>query len=215
MIFYKANEITDLIVKQTEKVKACLKTIEVSLESYLQKNLNDSVSLAIKAKGMIKDIEYIRDQIIDHLYRGALIPALREDTFILANNLDNLAMTAIDCGSMFLDQRPGIPKKIRNPLSRMVHKAAGITEPLDNCIMGCVKGIHKKNDVRKYAQEVRKSFVHVCTAKSDLIREISFSSIDHWNKVQLYLCLNSVAAISEEAVKISEDIETILLKLLI
>jgi len=39
MIFYKANEITDLIVKQTEKVKACLKTIGVSLESYLQKNL--------------------------------------------------------------------------------------------------------------------------------------------------------------------------------
>ena len=85
MIFYKANEITDLIVKQTEKVKECLKTIRESLESYLQENLNDSVSLAIKAKGMTKDIEYLRDQIIDHLYQGALIPALREDTFIYKN----------------------------------------------------------------------------------------------------------------------------------
>jgi len=212
MIFYKANEITDLIVKQTEKVKACLKTIEVSLENYLQENLNDSVSLAIKAKGMIKDIEYLRDQIIDHLYRGALIPALREDIFILANNLNNLARAAIDCGSMFLDQRPGIPKKIRNPLSRMVHKAAGITEPLDNCIMGCVKGIHKKNDVRKYAQEVRKSFVHVCAAKSDLIREISSSSVDEINKIQLYECLNNVKAISRAAVNITENIEKILIK---
>jgi uncharacterized protein Yka (UPF0111/DUF47 family) len=212
MIFYKANEITDLIVKQTEKVKACLKTIGVSLENYLQENLNDSVSLAIKAKGMIKDIEYLRDQIIDHLYRGALIPALREDIFILANNLNNLAMAAIDCGSMFLDQRPGIPKKIRNPLSRMVHKATGITEPLDNCIMGCVKGVHKKNDVRKYAQEVRKSFVDVCAAKSDLIREISSSSADEINKIQLYQYLNNVKAISRAAVNITENIEKIIIK---
>jgi len=212
MIFYKANEITDLIVKQTEKVKECLKTIRESLESYLQENLNDSVSLAIKAKGMTKDIEYLRDQVIDHLYRGALIAALREDIFTLVNNLNNLAMTAIDCGSMFLDQRPGIPRSIRNPLSRLVHNATGITEPLDNCIMGCLKGIHKKNDIRKYAQEVRKSFVHVCAAKSDLIREISSSSADEINKIQLYQCLNNVKAISREAVNITENIETILIK---
>jgi uncharacterized protein Yka (UPF0111/DUF47 family) len=212
MIFYKANEITDLIVKQTEKVKECLKTIKLSLESYLQKNQNDSVSLAIKAKGMTKDIEYLRDQIIDHLYQGALIPALREDTFILVNNLNNLAMTAIDCGSIFLDQRPGIPRSIRNPLSRMVHKATGITESLDNCIIGCVKGIHKKSDIRIYAQEVRKSFVDVCAAKSDLIREISSSSADEINKIQLYQCLNNVKAISREAVNITENIETVLIK---
>ncbi|MDH3885783.1 MAG: DUF47 family protein [Desulfobacterales bacterium] len=212
MIFYKANEITDLIVKQTEKVKECLKIIKVSLESYLQKNQNDSVSLAIKAKGMTKDIEYLRDQIIDHLYQGALIPALREDTFILVNNLNNLARTAIDCGSMFLDQRPEIPGSIRNPLFRMVHKATGITQPLDNCIIGCVKGIHKKNDIRIYAQEVRKSFVDVCAAKSDLIREISSSSADEINKIQLYQCLNNVKAISRAAVNITENIETILIK---
>ena len=36
MIFYKTNEITDLIVKQTEKVKECLKTIKETVESYLQ-----------------------------------------------------------------------------------------------------------------------------------------------------------------------------------
>jgi uncharacterized protein Yka (UPF0111/DUF47 family) len=212
MIFYKADEITDLIVKQTEKVKECLKTIKVSLESYLQENLNDSVSLAIKAKGMTKDIEYLRDQIIDQLYQGALIPALREDIFILANDLNNLAMTAINCGSMFLDQRPGIPGNIRNPLSRMVHNAIGITEPLDNCIMGCVKGIHKKNDIRKYAQEVRKSFIDVCAAKSDLIREISSSSTDELNKIQLYQCLNNVKVIAGEAVNITGKIETILIK---
>ena len=212
MIFYKANEITDLVVKQTEKVKECLKIIRESLESYLQENLNDSVSLAIKAKGVTKDIEYLRDQIIDHLYRGALILALREDIFILANDLNNLAMTAIDCGSMFLDQRPGIPGNIKNSLSRIVHNATGISEPLDNCIMGCVKGIHKKNDIRKYAQEVRKSFVHVCAAKSDLIREISSSSADELNKIQLYQCLNNVKAISRAAVNITEKIETILIK---
>lgn len=212
MIFYKANEITDLIVKQTEKVKECLKTIKETVESYLQNNLNDSASLAIKAKGMKKDIEYLRDQIIDHLYRGALIPVLREDIFILVNNLNNLAMAAIECGSMFLDQRPGIPTNIKKPLSKMVHNAAGITEPLDNCIVGCVKGIHKKNDIRKYAQEIRKSFMNVCAVKSDLIREISSSSADQLNKIQLYQCLNNVKAISEEAVNITENIETILIK---
>jgi uncharacterized protein Yka (UPF0111/DUF47 family) len=94
----------------------------------------------------------------------------------------------------------------------MVHKATGVTEPLDNCIMGCVKGIHKKNDIRKYAQEVRKSFVDVCAAKSDLIREISSSSADEINKIQLYQCLNSVKAISRAAVNITEKIETILIK---
>ena len=212
MIFYKANEITDLIVKQTEKVKECLKTIKVSLESYLQENLNDSVSLAIKAKGMTKDIEYLRDQVIDHLYRGALIAALREDIFTLVNNLNNLAMTAIDCGSMFLDQRPGIPRSIRNPLSRLVHNATGITEPLDNCIMGCIRGIHKNNVIRKHAQKVRKSLMQVCDAKSDLIRDISSSPTDQLNKVQLYQCLNCVKAISEKAVNITENIETILIK---
>ena len=212
MIFYKANEVTDLIVKQTEKVKECLKATTESIASYLQKNLNDSASLAIKAKGMTKDIEYLRDQIIDHLYRGALISSLREDIFLLTNNLNNLAMTALDCSSMFLDQRPGIPDKIRNPLSRIVHIATGVTKPLDNCITGCVKGIHKKDDVRKCAQEVRKCFMLVCSAESDLIREISSSSTDESNKIQLYQCLNNVKAISVEAVNITDNIETILIK---
>ena len=212
MIFYRANEVTDLIVKQTEKVKDCLKAIRGTIESYLQSNLNDSASLAIKAKGMTKDIEYLRDQIVDHLYREALIPPLREDIFILVNSLNKLAMTAIECGSKFLDQRPVIPSNIKNPLSRMVYNATGIREPLDNCIMGCVKGTHKKNDIRKFAQEVRKSFMHVCTVKSDLIREISSSSVDQLNKIQLYQCLKNVKAISEEAVNVTENIETILIK---
>ena len=212
MIFYRANEVTDLIVKQTEKVKDCLKAIRGIIESYLQNNLNDSASLAIKAKGMTKDIEYLRDQIVDHLYREALIPPLREDIFILVNSLNKLAMTAIESGSMFMDQRPVIPSNIKNPLSRMVYNATGITEPLDNCIMGCVKGIHKKNDIRKFAQEVRKSFMHVCTVKSDLIREISSSSVDQLNKIQLYQCLENVKSISEQAVNVTENIETILIK---
>ncbi|MCP4369672.1 MAG: DUF47 family protein [Deltaproteobacteria bacterium] len=212
MIFYKENEMIDLIVKQTEKVKECLNTIKEMVESYLQNNLKDSASLAIKAKGVKKDIEYLRDQIIDLLYRGALIPALREDIFILVNNLNSLAMAAIECGNIFLDQRPGIPSNIKMPLSKMVHRATDITEPLDNCIVGCVKGIHKKNDIRQYAQKVRKSFMNVCTVKSDLIREISSSSADQLNKIQLYQCLKNVKAISEDAVKVTENVETILIK---
>jgi len=212
MIFYKAKEITDLIVRQSEKVKECLKAIRGTIESYLQKNLKDSASSAIKAKGMTKDIEYLRDQIVDHLYKKALILPLREDIFILVNSLNKLAMTAIESGSTFLDQRPVIPSNIKNPLSRMVYNATGIREPLDNCIMGCVKGIHKNNDIRKFAQEVRKSFMHICTVKSDLIREISSSSVDQLNKIQLYQCLKNVKAISEEAVNVTENIETILIK---
>ena len=71
MIFYKAKEITDLIIKQTENVKECLKIVRETVVSYLQKNPEDSASLGIKAKGMKKDIDYIRDHIIDHLYKGA------------------------------------------------------------------------------------------------------------------------------------------------
>ena len=58
MIFYKAKEITDLIIKQTEKVKECLKIVRETVVSYLQKNPGDSASLGIKAKGMKKDIDY-------------------------------------------------------------------------------------------------------------------------------------------------------------
>ena len=212
MIFYKAKEITDLIVKQSDNVKQCLKAIRGTIESYLQENLNDSASLAIKAKGMTKDIEYLRGQIVDHLYREALIPPLREDIFILVNSLNKLAITSMECGSMFLDQRTVIPSNMKNPLSRMVYTATGITEALDNCIMGCVKGIHKKHKIREYAQEVRKSFMDVCELKSDLIREIFSSSDDQLNKLQLYQCLTMIKAISEEAVNVTENAETILIK---
>lgn len=215
MIFYKAKEITDLIIKQSEKVKECLKIVRETVVSYLQENPEDSASLGIKAKGMKKDIDYIRDHIIDHLYQGALIPVLREDIFDLVNGLNKLAIIAIGCNSMFLDQRPEIPSNVNKPLSKMVFTATGTAEPLHNCILACIKGVQKPDNIRKDVQEVRKIFTDVYTAKSDLIREISFSSIDHWNKVQLYLCLNSIAAISEEAVKVSEEIETILLQLLI
>ena len=88
MIFFKANEVTDLIVKQTEKITQCLKIIKYIMEGYLDRNLEDSASRIIKAKGMIKDIEYLRDQIVDHLYNGALMPVFREDIFLLVNNLN-------------------------------------------------------------------------------------------------------------------------------
>lgn len=212
MIFFKANEVTNLIVKQTEKITECLKIIKYIMEGYLDKNLMDSASRFIKAKGILKDIEYLRDQIVDHLYKGALIPVLREDIFSLVNDLNILSMNAIECGSMFLDQQPSIPGNLRKDLSKMIHYATGITEPLDNCITGCIKGIHKKNVIRKHSQKVRKSFIEVCAIKSDLIREISSLPEDQVNKAQIYQCLDCLKAISEKAVNITENIETILIK---
>ena len=214
MIFFKANEVTDLIVKQTEKITQCLKIIKYIMEGYLDRNLENSASRIIKAKGMIKDIEYLRDQIVDLLYNGALMPVFREDIFILVNNLNILAMDAIQCGNMFLDHRPSIPNNLKKGLSRMIHFTSEIIEPLDNCITGCIKGIHKKNDIRKYCQKVRKSFIHVCDIKSDLVREISSSPEDQMNKVHLYQCLDCVKAISEKALNITENIETIIIKFL-
>ena len=212
MIFFKAKEITDLVVKQAEKEKECLRIAKYMVECCLYESRKDSVSEFIKLKGMIKDIDYLRDQIVDSLHGGALIPGLRGNIFMLVNNLNMLAIKTIECGSMFVDQRPTIPDNLKNTLVRMLHYATDISEPLDSSITGLIKGYHKKNIIREHIQEIRKSFMQVCAIKFDLIREISSLPEDQVNKVQLYQCLDCVKAISEGAVGITENIETILLK---
>ena len=211
MPFRKEKEINKLILKHLDSVCRCLKLARETVTAYLNDNLDESKSLALKVDKSETEADGILREIMSRLYSGAYLPSLRSDIFHLIQYLDGVANAAEACCDFFLDQRPDIPDTMKPRFQSIMEKSIASCAPLAESVRSFFKNENIET-VQERAKEVGIMESDVDKEEWDLTRDIFKTDLDYGHKIHLKQCLESITTISDRAEDTSDQLQLIIIK---
>ena len=211
MPFRKEKEVNKLILKHLDSVCSCLQLARQTVEEYLNDNLEESKSLALKVDKSETETDSILRDIMSRLYSGAYLPSLRSDIFHLIQHLDGVANAAEACCDFFLDQRPDIPDDMKPRFQSIMEKSIASCAPLSESVSSFFKN-EEIETVRERAKEVGIMESDVDKEEWDLTRDIFKTDLDYGRKIHLKQCLESIVTISDRAEDTSDQLQLIIIK---
>jgi len=210
-MFRKEKEVNKLILKHLDSVCSCLQLARQTVEEYLNDNLEESKSLALKVDKSETETDSILRDIMSRLYSGAYLPSLRSDIFHLIQHLDGVANAAEACCDFFLDQRPDIPDDMKPRFQSIMEKSIASCAPLSESVSSFFKN-EEIETVRERAKEVGIMESDVDKEEWDLTRDIFKTDLDYGRKIHLKQCLESIVTISDRAEDTSDQLQLIIIK---
>ena len=210
-MFRKEKEVNKLILKHLDSVCSCLQLARQTVEEYLNDNLEESKSLALKVDKSETETDSILRDIMSRLYSGAYLPSLRSDIFHLIQHLDGVANAAEACCDFFLDQRPDIPDDMKPRFQSIMEKSIASCAPLSESVSSFFKN-KEIETVRERAKEVGIMESDVDKEEWDLTRDIFKTDLDYGRKIHLKQCLESIVTISDRAEDTSDQLQLIIIK---
>jgi predicted phosphate transport protein (TIGR00153 family) len=211
MPFKKEKEINKLILKHLDSVCSCLQLARQTVEEYLNDNLEEAKSLAIKVDKSETATDSILREIMSRLYSGAYLPSLRSDIFHLIQYLDGVANAAEACCDFFLDQRPDIPDTMKPQFQSIMEKSIASCAPLSESVSSFFKN-EDIEAIRQRAKEVGIMESGVDKEEWDLTRDIFKTDLDYGHKIHLKQCLDGITTISDRAEDTSDQLQLIIIK---
>jgi len=211
MPFRKEKEVNKLILKHLDSVCSCLQLARQTVEEYLNDNLEQAKSLALKVDKSETETDSILREIMSRLYSGAYLPSLRSDIFHLIQHLDGVANAAEACCDFFLDQRPDIPVDMKPRFQSIMEKSIASCAPLSESVSSFFKN-EETEAVRERAKEVGIMESDVDKEEWDLTRDIFKTNLDYGHKIHLKQCLETIVTISDRAEDTSDQLQLIIIK---
>jgi predicted phosphate transport protein (TIGR00153 family) len=211
MPFRKEKEVNKLILKHLDSVCSCLQLARETVKEYLNDNLEESKSLALKVDKSETETDSILREIMSRLYSGAYLPSLRSDIFHLIQYLDGVANAAEACCDFFLDQRPDIPHDMKPRFQSIMEKSITSCAPLSESVSSFFKN-EDIGTIRERAKEVGIMESEVDKEEWDLTRDIFKTDLDYGHKIHLKQCLESIVTISDRAEDTSDQLQLIIIK---
>ncbi len=212
MLYKKERDVNDLILKHLAKVEKCITTALKTVEEYLDNNIDEAKKLAKKVDQIETETDEIRREIISRLYSGAYLPLLREDILNLVQQLDNLANGSESCCDFFLDQRPEIPKEIKQNILKLMEDSVSSFTPLKEAVGPFFMDKIDTKTIREKTSEVGIIESAVDKQEWDITRDIFKTDLDYGHKIHLKLCLARISAISDRAEDAADMLEIIIIK---
>lgn len=213
MLFKKEKEVIDLIIKHLNKVEESLATALKTVETYLSRDISEAKALALKVDGLETQADFIRYNIRDKLYSGAYLPMIREDIYQLVESIDKVDDAAEACCDFFLDQRPEIPKEMKEQFLRVARESFSIMAPLKAAVLGYIREERDAETIREKTKQISIKESDVDKLEWDLTRQIFTSSLDNGHKIHLRLCLDTIVEISDRGEDAADHLELATLKL--
>ena len=211
MLYKKEKAVNELILKHLAWVDDCLKLALSTVREYMNGNLEEAKSLALKVDRCETETDEILREIMSKLYSGAYLPSLRSDILHLVQHLDSLANAAEACCDFFLDQRPDIPEEMRPSFLSVTEKSISLCTPLREAV-----GLFFEDDdiktIREKAREVSIKESDVDKEEWDITRDIFKTNLDYGHKIHLRLCLESIVEISDRAEDTADQLQLIIIK---
>ncbi|MBW1994771.1 MAG: DUF47 domain-containing protein [Deltaproteobacteria bacterium] len=214
-LYKKEKEVVELLLKHIDIVEECLTKGIKTIQEYLSGNIEQAKALAKRVDAIKTQADQIRYEIRDKLYAGAYLPRLREDIYRLVENLDEVANAGEKSCDFFLNQRPTIPEDLKVQFLAAVQESLGIMAPLKYSIVCFLKGEYPIEVSRQHAKEVGLKESDVDTIEWDLTKDIFTSDLDFSHKIHSKLCLDSIAAVSDQAKNASDQLDLVILKSMI
>lgn len=212
MFYRKEKEVNKLIVNHLEMVDTCLTTALKTVEEYLNDNIEEAKVLAIKVDKCETDTDCVRREIIGKLYSGAYLPSLRSDILHLVEHLDKIADGAEACCDFFLDQRPEVPKEMRQIFLKIMQHSISSFIPLKEAISSFFTNKFDIETIREKAKEVGEIESAVDKIEWDITRDIFKTELDYGHKIHLKMCLESMVEVSDRVEDTADELEIIIIK---
>jgi len=212
MLYKKEKEVNELILKHLEKVDECLKTALVTVEKYIDGEIEEAKTLAKKVDIIETESDFIRHEVISKMYSGAYLPLLREDILHLLEHLDKIADGAESCCDFFLDQRPEIPDDLKQKFSNAMKSSISCFKPLRDAI---VFFFTDKVDIETIRELVKKAGVlesDVDKDEWDITRDIFNTDLDYGHKIHLRICIQRIVEVSDRTEDAADQLEVTMIK---
>jgi predicted phosphate transport protein (TIGR00153 family) len=213
MIFKKEKEAMDLMAKHLDKVKECLKTATITVETYLKGDVSEAEFFAHRMEEIETEANYIGYGICDKLYNGAYLPILRGHIYSIVKRLEKVVAAAKTCCDFFLDQRPEIPESLKEQFIRAIRESFSIIDPLRGGALSYLNGDGEIDIIREKAKQVEIKKSDVDKIERELTRQIFSVPIDPWHKMHLRICLGTIVKVPSQALEAADELEMVTLKM--
>jgi len=212
MLFGRSKELEIKITEYLDLVNRGSLTFKRDLNRYIKKNfalfeesLNDIKEIENDADDHQKDIKY-------KLYKYMLIPESRADVLTIIEEIDTITDLAKEVIFEISIEQPIIPDELENDFLELVENSTEAVDMLVKAVRAFFEEISQVND---YVNKVH-FFEHQADKNEERLKRKIFSDqfeqIDIAHKIQLRYFIEEIAALSDQAETVSEDVSVAAIK---
>lgn len=212
MLFGRSKEIESEITEYLNLVNRGALTFKRDLNRYIKKkfdvfeeSLNDIKEIENDADEHQKDIKY-------NLYKYMLIPESRADVLTIVEEIDTITDLAKEVIFEISIEQPIIPEALENDFLELVENSTESVDMLVKAVRAYFEEISQVND---YVNKVH-FFEHEADKNEERLKRKLFSgqfeNIDIAHKIQLRYFIEEIAALSDQAETVSEDVSVAAIK---
>ncbi|TDX47871.1 hypothetical protein C7954_10230 [Halanaerobium congolense] len=212
ILFGRSKELEIEIKEYLDLVNQGSLTFKRDLSRYIKKNfelfeesLTDIKEIENNADEHQKDIKY-------KLYKYMLIPESRADVLGIIEEIDTITDLAKEVIYEISIEKPFIPEELENEFLELVENSTEAVDMLVKVVRAFFEEISQVND---YVNKVH-FFEHQADKNEERLKRKIFSEqfekIDIAHKLQLRYFIEEIAALSDQAESVSEDVSVAAIK---
>ena len=144
------------------------------------------------------------------MYRGAFLPAYREDFIGLLEKLDRVANKAEDSADLIYLVRPEIPGNVGNDLREIVKLTVEAWEPIPRMVH---KTLHDEHEVQDQVEKISRLEKRVDQVQFNAVRRVYKSKeIEKLDKLILKMVIDQVSEVSDRIENVGDRTSLIAIK---
>jgi len=213
MTLKKEREVAYLIEKYLDNIRDWQKITSEAVLSYFMDD-PEGLKLAVLSKNQFQTVaEMNRQHIWKKLCDGAYLPVIRGSLFSITTDASRIANSATVCCETFYFQQPQISQKLGTEFSSITQGTFNLFKPVYNSILQYLRGMDVVKMISQNIEVFCKQKTEVILLEDELKHQIYASSLDPWQKTQLNMCAQSIAAVSNQISEMEDRVQLIIAKL--
>ena len=205
----REEKVISLMDQHLEKVEECLASMRKTLEDYLGGNVDAAKANGLKTHNLEGEADGLRREIIEHFYKGAFLPVLREGLIGLALAVDKVADRAESTCDFIMLTRPDIPEEFKEDFRKITIDSLAVFPPLREGKMNLFKDFSVS---REKTTEVHGLEGKVDDEEWKLNRRIFTSELPLSQKMLLRDVVWHIASISDVVEDAADTLEILIIK---
>lgn len=207
----REKEVVGMIMDLLNKVHECIEETEKAITHYLNENIAEAKTCALKTDHIETEADHIRRSIVDALFKGAFLPIFRVEVHNFVEKMDLIANNAEICCDFFLGQRPMVPVNLKERFLKIIHD----TLPMSRFLKEATEDFFTRRDHEFIRERITQIGIAESAIDDDewkLTRDL-FTSADLSlaEKMHLRRCLERLTSISDQIEDTSDWLEVLLI----
>ncbi|MEA3506193.1 MAG: TIGR00153 family protein [Elusimicrobiota bacterium] len=152
----KEKKVEKLIKEHLDTVVKTVKSMEETISCYVDGDEKGAHENAFKTHSLEGEADSKRREIIETLYKGAFMPAIREDLINYIAKQDKIADAAESCCDFIISQTPEVPETFREDFIQLARASFDTLQPLQTAldkyfndykkILSCIKDVNTREE---------------------------------------------------------------------